>query len=208
MRRVFNSTQRTVRENEEKKVRDALGKNYNDSLNMLSFYKATEAKKFDGFVEATIDEKNNEIQDYFWYITEGRNERPIWVNSADRREKPPHPDAVIQALPTQFVKNLVPPRKGGDFAVDKLSVLMISQDKNDIPQLTSQNDPKQFKSFKVPTYFKVSEIVDFLWTQAKLSDYFLVTNKEKADANNYLMLNLQSKIVESGGELELIPLDP
>lgn len=67
---------------------------------------------------------------------------------------------------------------------------MITYDKNDIPQLKHTNDSNQSKSFKVPTKFKVSEIVDFLWTQAKISDYFLVANKDKADANDYLTLNL------------------
>lgn len=124
-------------------MKEALGKNYQDSLNLLSFYKASDAKKIEGYEEVSINEENNEIEDYFWYIIEGRNERPIWVNNVDRREKPPQSEALIQALPSQFVKNIVPPRKGGDFAVDKLSVLMLTQDKNDIPQLASQSDPKQ-----------------------------------------------------------------
>jgi len=53
----------------------------------LSFYKAAEAKKYEGFEEVTVNEEDNEIENYFWYITEGRNERPIWINNIDRREK-------------------------------------------------------------------------------------------------------------------------
>ena len=113
--RVFYKTQRVIRDTEEQKVKDATGKNYQDSLNALSFYKAAEAQKHEGFEEVSVNEEKNEIENYFWYIIEGRNERPIWVNNIDRREKPINTEALIQSLPTQFVKNLVPPRKGGDF---------------------------------------------------------------------------------------------
>jgi hypothetical protein len=42
-------------------VKDALCKNYQDSLNALSFYKAAEAKKIEGFEEVTVNEESNEI---------------------------------------------------------------------------------------------------------------------------------------------------
>lgn len=87
VQRVFHKAQRVIRDNEEQKVKDATYKNYLDSLNALSFYKAAEAKKYEGFEEVTVNEEDNEIENYFWYITEGRNERPIWINNIDRREK-------------------------------------------------------------------------------------------------------------------------
>lgn len=59
--RVFHKVQRAIRDNEEQKVKDALCKNYQDSLNALSFYKAAEAKKIEGFEEVTVNEESNEI---------------------------------------------------------------------------------------------------------------------------------------------------
>jgi hypothetical protein len=105
---VFHKPQKYIQENEEKKIKDLLFSNYADSQNALAIYKAGDAKKIEAFQEVSIDEENNEIEDYFWYITEGRNDKPIWVNNYDQREKPFNPDALISALPLQFTKNLVP----------------------------------------------------------------------------------------------------
>lgn len=130
--RVFHKPQQAIKENEEKKIRDVLFRNYQDSLNAMAIYRAGDAKKLEAFEEVAFNVDSNEIEDYFWYITEGRNERPLWVNNVDKREKPLQTDALIQSLPVQFTKNLVPPRKGGDCKIDKISVVMISVRPNEL----------------------------------------------------------------------------
>ena len=93
--RVFHKAQQTIKENEEKKIEASLHKNYKDSLNVMAIYKATEAKKLEAFEEVVFNEETNEIEDYFWYITEGRNERPLWVHNVDKRQRPLQTDALI-----------------------------------------------------------------------------------------------------------------
>lgn len=83
--RVFHKPQQTIKENEEKKIRDKLHGNYQDSLNALAIYKGGDAKKIEAFEEVSFNVESNEIEDYFWYITEGRTERPLWVNNVDKR---------------------------------------------------------------------------------------------------------------------------
>lgn len=141
VQRVFHKPQQYIRENEETKIKKALGNNYQDSLNAIQHYKATEAKKLEAFEECSINEETNDIENYFWYITEGRQERPIWVNNIDKREKPVDPEALLQVLPIQFVKNLAPPRKGANVEFsdgDRLSVIMITANASEIPQLKSK----------------------------------------------------------------------
>ena len=59
----------------------------------------------------------------------------------------------------------------------------------------------------MPLSFDIKDILSFLWNQAKLSDYFLIINKDKAVPSDHLQLNLESKIVDENGNYELIPLD-
>lgn len=132
------------------------------------------------------------------------------MNNIDKREKPMDPEALLQVLPIQFVKNLAPPRKGAnvEFAEgDRISVVMITANANDIPQLKNKNDEASEKSFLVPLNFQLKDIVVFLWNQAKLSDFFLIINKDQAVPSEHLQVNLESKIVDESGGYELIPLD-
>lgn len=97
--RVFHKAAKQIKENEEQKVKDALGSNYQDSLNAMAIYKSGDAKKIEAFTEVTVDEEHNEIEDFFWYITEGKSEKPIWVSNCDQREKPLNSEALVSVLP-------------------------------------------------------------------------------------------------------------
>lgn len=62
--------------------------NYQDSLNAVNYYKGSDAKKIEAFEDPIIIEGQNEIEDYFWFINEGRTDRPLWSNNIDKKEKP------------------------------------------------------------------------------------------------------------------------
>lgn len=53
----------------------------------------------------------------------------------------------------------------------------------------------------------MKDIVEFMWTTAKLSECFMV-DASKADSGDHLELNIQSKVMQENGDYEYIPLDP
>ena len=64
------------------------------------------------------------------------------------------------------------------------------------------------KSYKVPTWFSIGDIVEFMWNTAKLCEHFLLINKDKAVPTDHLRLNMESHLTDAEGNKELIPLDP
>jgi hypothetical protein len=97
--RVFHKPQQQIKETEEKKIKECMHGNYQDTLNVLAIYRGGEAKKLEAFEEVSFNPENNETEDYFWYITEGRTERPLWVHNVDKRQKNQQSKALIDALP-------------------------------------------------------------------------------------------------------------
>jgi len=81
---------------------------------------------------------------------------------------------------------------------------------NDLPQIQGEpgDDPKEVKSFKIPSSFTLDKLVAYLYNDKGLRKYILSSSADKENPTAHLELLLQTNVLApEDGQPQMIVLD-